>query len=201
MPRNFNLDLRAIAKSRQSMVRAGLGALLLANLAAAWFVFQTPGGSLEQLESEMMAARKQIIARQQAIERLKQLVARSAEARDEGDRFLASYFLDRQIAYSTLEVELAEAAKEAGIRARERTFNYEPIEGSSTLGMLTVNANFEGTYADLIEFVNQVDRSKRLLIIEALSAQPQQGGQTLSVTVKLNVFFRHMEPPVEVAQR
>jgi Tfp pilus assembly protein PilO len=200
MPRSFSLDVRAIAKSRQSLVRTGLGVLLLANIVAAWFAFQTPGGSLEQLESEMIATRKQIIARQNAIERLKQLVARSEEARDEGDRFLASYFLDRQIAYSTLEVELAAAAKEAGIRARERTFNYEPIEGSETLGMLTVNANFEGTYADLIEFVNQVDRSKRLLIIDALSAQPQQGGQALAITVKLNVFFRHSEP-MEVAQR
>lgn len=200
MRRSFSVSLKSLAKNRQAAVRAGLGALLAANLAAAWFVFQTPGGSLEQLESEMISTRKQILARQSAIERLKRLTERTRQAREEGDKFLETFFLDRQNAYSTLEVELAAAAKQAGIRAKERTFTYEPIEGSDTLGMLTINANFEGTYADLIEFVNQVDRSKRLLIIESMSAQPQQGGQTLAITVKLNVFFRHSDQ-VEVAQR
>jgi Tfp pilus assembly protein PilO len=200
MRKNFNFNLKGLAGNRQALVRGGLGILLAANLAAAWFVWRPPGGSLEQLESQMISARKQIIARQSAIARLKQLAERTRLAGLEGDKFLDAYFLDRQSAYSTLEVELAAAAKEAGLRPRERTFAYEPIEGSDTLGMLTINGSFEGTYADLVEFVNQVDRSKRLLIIESLSAQPQQGGQLLAITVKLNVFFRH-DGAVEVARR
>lgn len=190
MPRSFNLDLKAHIRDPRQLVRIALGILLAANLIAAWFVFQTPGGTLEQLEADLAAKRKQLIGRQQSLERMKKLFAKATLARDAGDNFLGTYFLPRRNAYSMLEVDLALAAHSAGIRAKERSYNYEPIEGSDTLGMLNINASFEGTYADLIELVNAIDRSKRLLIIEQLQAQPQQGTNTLGIVVKLNAFFR-----------
>lgn len=190
MPRSFNFDLKAHTRDPRHLVRVVLGILLAANLVAAWFVFQTPGGTLADLESDLAAKRKQLIAGQHSLERMKKLLGNVTHARDTGDNFLGSYFLPRRNAYSMLEVDLALAAHSAGIRAKERSYNYEPIEGSDTLGMLNINANFEGTYADLIELVNAVDRSKRLLIIEQLQAQPQQGTNILGITVRLNAFFR-----------
>ena len=56
--------------------------------------------------------------------------------------------------------------------------------------MLTINANYEGTYADLIQFVNAVDRSKRLLIIDQMAAQPQPQAGALVVNLRMNAFFR-----------
>ena len=52
----------------------------------------------------------------------------------------------------------------------------EPVEGSDTLDMLQISANFEGTYPDLVHFMNLLDKSDRLLIIESLNATPQQSG-------------------------
>lgn len=196
MPRNYKLDLKSHVRDPQHVVRALLGALLLANLAAAWFVFQTPGGSLAELESDLVAKRKQLIAAQQSVARIKKVVEQTESAREAGDQFLNAYFLPRKHAYSMLEIDLANAARAAGIKAKERSNSFEPIEGSDTLGMLNVNANFEGTYADLIELVNALDRSKRLLVIEQLQASPQQGGAGLAVTLKLNAFFR-LEGPQE----
>lgn len=180
-------------------VRLALGVLLAANLAAAWFVFHPPGGSVESLEEEIAAARRQLAARQQAVARLKAQVDRALAAREEGERFLRDYFLPRQHAYSLLEIELANAARRSGVRPKERTISYEPIEGSDTLGTLVINANFEGTYADLIELLSAIDRSKRLLILEQLQAAPQQSGATLAMTLKLNAFIR-MEGPQEAEE-
>ncbi len=199
MPRNFNLDLKAHARDPQHVVRAALGVLLFANLVAAWFVFQTPGGTLEQLESDLAAQRKQLITRQQAVANLKRTVEQTEKARAAGDAFLNTFFLPRRHAYSMLEIDLANATRAAGIKARDRSNNYEAIEGSDTLGMLNVNANFEGTYADLIELLNALDRSKRLIIIEQLQATPQQGSNALAVALKLNTFFR-LEGPQEAAE-
>lgn len=190
MRRSFNINLKAHARDPRQMARIGLGILLAANLVAAWFVFQTPGGTPEQLESDLIAGRNQLIARQQSLARLKKVVEKAAQAREQGDRFLDSFFLPRRHAYSTLEIDLANAARSAGIRSKERTYGYEPVEGSDTLGMLNINANFEGTYADLMSLVNAIDRSKRLIIIEQLQAQPQQGTNLLAVVMKLNTFFR-----------
>ena len=190
MRKSFNFDLRAHTRDPQHLVRIGLGVLLAVNLIAAWFVFQTPGGTLEQLELDMNSQRTQLVGRQRSLDRLKKVVEKAISGRELGDEFMAAYFLPRRTAYSMLEVDLASAARAAGIKTKERTYNYEPIEGSDTLGMLNINANFEGTYADLIELVNAIDRSKRLLILEQLQAQPQQGTNALAISVKLNAFFR-----------
>lgn len=190
MPRSFSFDWKRIVREPQAAVRAVLGVLLVANLAALFFVYQTPGGSLESLESNIAQARKDLIMKQQSLERLKAIAAKSAVAREAGDGFMSSHFLDRQSAYSTLETDLGEAAKSSGVKARERSYGYEPIEGSASLGMVTITANYEGTYADLVEFVHALDRSKRLLIIDSLAAQPQQGAGVLNITIKLNAFFR-----------
>ena len=190
MPKSFSFEWRKIVRDPKSALRMVLGVLLAANVVAAFFAYQTPGGSLDSLENEIGQARRDLAARQQALMRLRTIAGKSTVARQAGDKFLNEYFLDRRTAYSTMETDLAEAAKSAGVKARERSYSYEPVEGSESLGMVTVTANYEGTYADLVEFVYAMDRSKRLLIIDSLAAQPQQSLGVLNITVKLNAFFR-----------
>src|ERR1022692_1523101 len=78
----------------------------------------------------------------------------------------------------------------AGIAYQPTTWTLEPIEGSDTLAMMTINAGCQGTYAALSKFVNLVDKSPRFLIIESMVAQPQQTGQTLNVTLKVDTFVK-----------
>jgi Tfp pilus assembly protein PilO len=193
-PAAWRLSIPTLARRRDSFVRLVLGVLLIANLIAAWFAFRPLGGSLERLESELITTRQQLVARRAAVERMKQNLSRTQAARLAGDQFLSKFFLDRRTAFSTLEVDLAAAAKTAGISAKERTFNTEPVEGSDTLGIVSINANFEGTYADLIEFVNEIDRSPRLVILEALQAQPLQtqgaAPGALAINLKMYAFYR-----------
>jgi type IV pilus assembly protein PilO len=56
--------------------------------------------------------------------------------------------------------------------------------------MMSVTANYEGAFADLMQFINLLDRSPKFLILESLTAAPQQSGLTLSVSMKLNSFVR-----------
>lgn len=190
--------LRPGSLDRPTVIRLVLGTLLVANVAAAWFVFHPPGGSLEDLQVQIVTTRQQILAREQSIARLRRTSDKTADAKRIGDEFLNQYFLPRKNAYSLLELELAAAAKASNIRAKDRTFSYEPVEGSDTLGMLTITANFEGAYADLVTFANQLDRARRLVIIEALQAQPIQGTPTLAITMKLDAFFRFEEAQADV---
>ena len=44
--------------------------------------------------------------------------------------------------------------------------------------------------AQLVKFVNALDRSPRFLIIESMQATPQPKGDILSVTLKLNAFIK-----------
>jgi hypothetical protein len=72
------------------------------------------------------------------------------------------------------------------------------VEGSDTLGIASINANFEGTYADLIEAVHAIDQAQRLVILDSLQAQPIQGGPgMLTINMKLFAFLR--QSPEEAA--
>jgi len=164
--------------------------LLLATIGAAWIVVYPPGGSAGDLQQQLAALQSQTTARRTLLASTRQHVAAVEQGRTEGDKFLNEYFLARRTAYSTLLSELVDAADRAKIKPKEHAYATEPIEGSDSLSMMSISANYEGTYANLMRFVHELDRSPRLLIIEALNAAPEQSGGTLNISMKIDTFVR-----------
>ncbi len=173
-------------------VRVIMSVLLVANLVTAYFVFYPVGGTSDELEERRRALELQLRSKKQNFERSRMIGTKVEKGKADGDSFLDGYFLDRRTTYSTVVSELTSMAKISGIRAKEQSMNEEAIEGSDTLSMLTITGNLEGTYADLLKFVNQIDRYPRLLIIEQLTASPQAQTGLLSVSLKLNTFVRDL---------
>ncbi|MCX6598523.1 MAG: hypothetical protein NTV70_19400 [Acidobacteria bacterium] len=172
------------------LMRAVLGGLVLANLIALWMVVMPPGGSAADLDAQLITLRSQFNQRKLTLDRARAFAAKVDKGRKEADKFQTEYFTDRRVASSTFVAELAMAAKDVGIKPKEHTFVFDPVEGSDTLSMMTITANYEGTYADLVHFVNRLDRSSRFLILDSLAAAPQQQGGILMITFKLNAFVR-----------
>jgi Tfp pilus assembly protein PilO len=185
MPRSFNG-----AAGITIRWRIALGVLLLATIGAAWIVMYPPGGSADDLQRQLAALESQTAARRALLASTRQHVAAVEQGRAEGDKFLNEYFLARRTAYSTLLSELVDAADRAKIKPKEHAYATEPIEGSDSLSMMSISANYEGTYANLMRFVHEIDRSPRLLIIEALNAAPEQSGGTLNISMKIDTFVR-----------
>ena len=171
-------------------LRIVLGVLIAANLIAAGFVMYPPGGSADDLERQLADLQSRATANRTLLASTHQHVAAVEKGRVEGDQFLDGYFLARRTAYSTLLTELVDAADRSKIKPKEHAYATEPIEGSDTLSMMTISANYEGTYANLMRFVHEIDTSPRMLIIEGLTAAPQQAGGALSVSMKIDAFVR-----------
>jgi Tfp pilus assembly protein PilO len=186
MARNFSGRLAGA----RVLLRIGLGVLAALNLIAAGLVFFPPGGSAEDLERQFAALQAQLHSREALLERTREHAAAVEKGRAEGDQFLNTYFLERRTAYATLLSELVGAADQSKIKPREHAYATEPVEGSNSLNMMTITANYEGTYANLMHFVHEIDRSPRLLIVESLNAAPQQGSNTLVVNMKMETFVR-----------
>lgn len=174
----------------KTWARVLLGVLVLANIVAALMAFKPWTGSVEEMEAEAASLRQQIRTREQTVARLQRNVAKVETARGDGDRFLQEHIMSMRTLSSTLVAELSQVAQKAGIRQKGTTYALEPVEGTDTLTRAIVNADYEGTYADLMHFMNLLDRSPRFLIIESLGAAPQQNGLTLAINVKLNAFVR-----------
>ncbi|MBM3725459.1 MAG: hypothetical protein FJW40_08550 [Acidobacteria bacterium] len=197
MPRNFSLLPGGLAGLRnpRAAVRVLIAVLVFANLAAFALVLYPPGGSAEDLEREINSQRKAIAAGERRNRELKALADKVEAARKQGDGFMLKYFIDRRVASSTIVSELANAAKEAGMKPKEHAFIFDAVDGSDTVTMMNITANYEGTYSDLIHFVNRLDRSPRFLIIDSLTAAPQQQGGQLNVAVRINAFVEEHAAP------
>jgi type IV pilus assembly protein PilO len=179
-----------LGKDPRLTARVVLGLLLAANLVAALALFKPWGGSPDERQRQLIQLRTQVQQRQASVQRLNAVVQSVEKTRADADRFLDTYFLDRQSAYSIVLGELSSLAEKSGIKARDHSFSPEPIEGSDTLAMMTITGNYEGTYADLIQFVSAIDRSPRFLTIDRLQAAPVQGQPALSISMRFNVFLR-----------
>ncbi len=186
MPRNFKTALR----DPRVLVRALLGVLLAANLGAAVMASKPFGGSADDLRRERGELQARLAQLQTHLAQTRKLASKVQSARAEGDNFLDRYVTDRRTMSSTIFEEMDRTAQQAGIKPRDRNVELSPIEGSDTLEMMSITAGYEGPYESLEKFVNLLDRSPRFLIIESLVAAPQQGGQMLNVTLKLDTFVK-----------
>lgn len=180
------------------------GVLLIANLVALIFVLYPPGGSAESLRAQAAELRMQVRQRQAALTRTRDIAGKVETGRTDAEQFMNAYFLDSRTLASTIVSDIVEAAKEAGVRQKETQNAIEPVEGTDDLGMVTISANFEGTYANLMKLLNVLDRSSRLMIIESLAATPQQGSNMLNINLRLNGFVREnagpLPPPAKSAE-
>lgn len=148
------------------------------------------GESTEDLEKQAASLRQQVSQKQLALARLRAIVSKVETARTDGDHFMDTYLTSKRTVSSTLLAELEDMAHRASIKQREISFSFEPVEGTDTVTKAVITATYEGAYADLTHFINQLDHSPRLLIIESLGAAPQQGAQGLGITMRLSAFVR-----------
>lgn len=174
-----------------SALRVILGTLVLLNLIAGGLVMFPPGGSPEQMQVKLQTLQVRILQSKSQLGRTRTIASKVDRGRQEGDQFMDQYFLNSSSTYSTIVGELVGAARRANIKAKEHSYITEPIEGSEDLTMMSITGAYEGTYSDLLHYVNEIDRTKRLLIIENLVAQPQQGaGGVLNISIRFDTFVK-----------
>jgi type IV pilus assembly protein PilO len=179
----------AAFKDTRIVVRVVLGILLAANLVAAGFAFHLFDDSPEQFARQVQSTRQQILAAVVKLNHTRQIAGKVEKGREEGSRFIDTYMTSRRVTYSTILSELNETAAQAQMVPKDSVIGIEAIQGTDSLDMLTVTASFQGQYPNLVKFINALDKSKRFLIIETLTATPQQNGM-LQVTLKLNTFIK-----------
>ena len=202
MPRSFNLPrwIGRAAKEPRVAMRIVIFTLLAANLVAAVVAFNVFGASADDVRRQRETLRAQMAQLQARLGTSQRLVQKVEGAREEGDQFLEKYVIERRVLASVVQDELVRLAAESGIKMGQVQTTMEPVEGSNTLAMVTIQAGFEGSYANLAKLVNLLDKSPRFLIVESMQANAPQGatpaaaaqaGQSLNVTLKIDAFVRN----------
>jgi Tfp pilus assembly protein PilO len=179
-----------VRKTSLGVWKIVIGALAAANLLAFFLVVKPPGGSAAELDEQLRSLRQQVQLKRISARRMTDLVKKVEGARGSQEQFINAHFMERRTASAEILTEIGEATKKAGLKPKEHAFAIEGIEGADQLAMMTITANYEGTYGQLVDFVNMIDRSKRFLIIDNIQAAPQLQSGLLSVRFKINAFVR-----------
>src|SRR5260221_9520181 len=122
MAKNFRVTLKLDWRDRRDIMRAAIGLLLAANVAAALIWLKPWGGSASDLAAEMDQRRRELTLENARLERTKTVATKVEKARAEGDSFLNDHTIARRAAFSTLIADLDAMAVKAGLRPKESAF-------------------------------------------------------------------------------
>jgi Tfp pilus assembly protein PilO len=185
MSRDFDLFNFKGSSGPAFWLRVALVGLAALNVLAIYLYIAPPGGSRRELTIQDESIRRDTQVRRAAAERLKLVSQKVQLGGEQTSRFSQQYFLPSRTAFAVLLGELLRLSSAAGLKEGQRSYSQEPIEGTDDLNLLTINANYSGDYSNLMKFVNEVDHSDQLLILDTLSATPlQQSAGILNVQMR-----------------
>ena len=191
MPRNFSfLPASGAMEQPRFWLQAGVALLAILNLIALFLYLDPPGGSRAELSREGENVRSQINTSGKQAARLQSVSAKVQLGSRESDEFLARFILPKRVAFSNVIGEIQRIAKVSGIQEKDASYSTEPIEGTSDLTLLNSSANYEGSYDSLRKFLYEVDRSPYLIMLESLTANPQQHGSQINTSIKFQAVIK-----------
>jgi hypothetical protein len=195
MPKRFDFArLKNLGKTGPTLnarfwFLAGGAALLAANLVLLFLTLFPPGGSEAELASRRDQLRTEIRLARVSTNRLHTVSGKVESGSKQAIDFETQYFLPERQAYSAIMAEIQRIAKETSVEEREAVYSKEPIEGSDDLSILNAGVRFRGTYANLMRFLNEADKSPMLLMIDTVRATPEQRGGQIDAEIRFQAVI------------
>lgn len=194
MPRNFSAFFSGKGGAAHSEIRRWLqiavAVLVVMNVVAFYFFVAPPGGTRRELTRQSEQLRGEIASAKARATRLKHVSAKVQLGGNESSDFEHKYVLPKRMAYGSVISEIQRMAKASGLQERDAVYNEEPIEGSADLNLLNSTANYEGTYENLKKFLYEVDHSPMLIMLENITAAPQQKGSQINASIRFQAVIR-----------
>jgi Tfp pilus assembly protein PilO len=190
MPRNFNWLPNRMERGGRFWLQVAIGALALLNVVALYLYIAPPGGSRGDLIAESQQVRNEIAAARAKTVRLRTVADKVQTGSSQSSDFQGKYMLPKRLAYETVIVEIQRMVKASGLQERDAVYSEEPIEGTADLTLMTSSANYEGTYENLKKFLYEVDHSPMLIMLENLTASPQQKGNQINTNIRFQAVIR-----------
>ena len=176
---------------KRQMVLVGLGLLLAADLALAGYSLQsstalrTPMAQLDS-DSHRLGLLNADIERAEKIRH--DLPATVADC----NRFDAS-LLPASRGNSAVTFELDELAKKSGLQIQSLNLHHKEIVGRNLI-QVDLDTLVSGEYANIVRFMNNLQRSQNFYIVESLNLQAEgQGGKPgggMRIGLHMRTYFR-----------
>jgi type IV pilus assembly protein PilO len=181
--RNFSLQ--------KKLILAGLALLFAADLALAYFTVRL-SGSREQRQQALNMEALRLKEVKADVDRATRIQKGTPQVLKRLDEFEGS-LLPSTKGYSVVTRELDQFAKETHLAMDDVKF-HEKEKTERNLTELGLEIAINGEYSGIVQFLNKLQRSKSVYIVDALEVEPQNTGQGpvggLKVSLHLRTYFR-----------
>jgi Tfp pilus assembly protein PilO len=178
-------------RTKKRLIIAGLVVLLLADAALVYFNsnLSSPASARQQtLKNEA----RQLALVKADIERAAKIRATIPDILKKFDQFEAT-LLPASKGYSVLSQEMDEYARDSHLIVESTQFHPKEVSGRN-LTELTMDADVTGDYNGIVTFLNRLQRSKNVYIVDSLavdtSSSEGRPTGTLKVALHMRTYFR-----------
>lgn len=174
---------------RRRWIYSGLAALLL--LDAVIYLGWIHRPDVLPLESPAPLASLEREVSEQAAEvaRLQQVREQAPQLGPRLEKFVKQRFWTERAGFSRVAGELDEAASEAGVRLTQVSYKSQAEGAQPELVRVEIGTGVEGGYANLLRYLDALERSPRIYVIDELSVTGAQGG-LVRLEMRLTTFFQ-----------
>lgn len=137
---------------------------------------------LERVSQEVAALRAEVAR----LERVREQLPRF---RPQVEKFASERFLAERTGSSRVAAELNDAAEAAGVVLSRVTYQTSAERAHPDLVRLDVSGTIEGQYAQLLRYLEELERSPHLYLLNDLTLESSTRGQ-VRLQVRLATYFR-----------
>lgn len=181
MQRNFTM--------RRTVILSVLGLLLAADIALAAYNWRSGAGA--RTPQQMLTLESQQLKLLKAdVERAKGIRKQMPAIQQDCERFEKS-LPPASSGYSALISELGGVAKNAGVKVASLNLKGKEV-AKKPFVQVEIDAAIEGDYTSVVRFLNGLQKSDGLFIVDdlTLASSPQSAGGALRVNLHLQTYFR-----------
>lgn len=169
-------------------IRIAVLVVLAADAALFWFNWQLTGAGPEERAGQLEQMRKQHQLWSADIDRAGEIRDKLGQIERDCNRFFEEQFLGEEVGSSTVVGDLTAIASQAGLQPRGVSYKLTEVEGRDVIEV-SMSASVEGSYKNIVGFINGLEQAKRFYLVESLALSSAQGG-TLKLNLQLKTYFR-----------
>ena len=175
---------------QKRILLAGLAILIGADAILGFYAMQS---STRFSRNELAAQKAQIKILKADIKRARAIQQSMPQTKADCERFENSLY-PRTGGDSAVSNELTELAKNSGVQVASLTFHPKEIPARNVVE-LELDATVNGNYKAVVQFLNGLQRSKNLYIVDSLALASEPTGQQvagpLRVAVQLRSYYKN----------
>lgn len=182
--------MRDFALQRKLIIGA-LAVLLLADGAFAYFAVRL-SGSREERQQALSAQSLRLAMVKSDVARATKIKESTPQVLKELEEFEGS-LLPTAKGYSVVTQEMDQYAKETHVILDDVRFHEKDVAGQRNLMELTLEVGINGDYNGVVQFLNRLQRSKNVYIVDGLELESQNGQGpvgALRINLHLRSYFR-----------